>query len=186
MSIVLSHTASALRGRLRTALLTAAIALTVTPAVALAHGRLVASNPAADSRITAAPRELRLTFSEKAELAVSRVRLLGPDGKAVALAPLTASDDEGRTVVAAVQGSLAPGAYTVEWQLVGRDGHPVRGKFSFVVGAGAAAPTAGEASTGAAGAGAHAGHGAQSTAPAPHNPAKPAAGSPPPAGARDR
>lgn len=169
---MISIGSSRVGSRLRTAILMAAVTLAAVPSVALAHIRLLASNPAADSHVAAAPRELRLTFSEKAELRVSRVRLLGPDGKAVTLAALT-SADSGRTVVAAVSAPVAPGTYTVEWQIAGRDGHPMRGRFSFHVGDGAPAPSAGPSNapnsstqTG------HAGHSAPSAAAATPAPAK--------------
>lgn len=115
--------------------------LAVTPAVASAHGALRSSQPASGARLTTAPRELRLTFTEAPELAVARVALLGPDGTAVALAPLAVATDGGRTVVAAVRGALTAGAYTVSWQIAGADGHPVRGRYAFVIAAGAAGLT---------------------------------------------
>jgi len=163
-------------GRVLSVMLAAAVALAVAPSVAHAHGRLVASNPGVGSRVATAPRELRLTFSEKIELAVSRVQLLGPDGNAIALAKMSAAAaDSGRTAIASISTPLAQGAYTVVWQLVGRDGHPIRGRFTFTVGGGTVAPTAGGASDSAA----HPGHGAHPVAPAPRVPAKPATGVPP-------
>lgn len=174
MPIQFSGPSGASWGRFRGAVVAAAVVLAVAPSVALAHTRLVASNPAADSRVAAAPRELRLTFSEKSELAVSRVQLLGPDGKAVALAPLAAAPgDSGRTMVASVRAPLAPGTYTVVWQVVGRDGHPVRGRFSFVVGSGTGA---GDAASRAG----DAGHAEHAAVPTQRSPAQPAVVARPP------
>lgn len=156
---MLSRTVGALRGCMRTTIAAAATALVLaaTPAAALAHAHLVSASPAVDGHVDAAPRELRLTFSETVELAISRVQLLGPDGQAVALATPAAADS-GRTMIAAISTVLAPGTYTVVWQVAGRDGHPVRGKFAFVVGTtGHDAPAASGADQ-AAGSAAHAGH----------------------------
>jgi methionine-rich copper-binding protein CopC len=55
--------------------------IVLTPGLALAHGKLLRATPAAGSRTATAPRELTLTFNEKIELAVARVRLLGANGK---------------------------------------------------------------------------------------------------------
>lgn len=134
--------------------------LALTPALALAHGRLLRSTPSANSRTPSAPREVQLTFSEPVELAVARVQLLGANGRAVALAK-PALADAGRTVRAAIPTTLAAGTYTVSWRVAGRDGHPVAGTFRFTVGGAAAAPAAAGGATGAADA--HAGHGAMHT-----------------------
>lgn len=126
--------------------------LVLTPALALAHGKLLRSTPTANGRVPAAPREVTLTFNEPVELAVSRVQLLGADGRAITLAkPVLA--EAGRTVRAGIPTTLAAGTYTVSWRVAGRDGHPVAGKFRFTVGAGAAPAAASSAD-------AHAGHGA--------------------------
>ncbi len=132
--------------RLRAAAIGAGLALALLPGVALAHARLTGSTPTAGSSLSKSPTELRLTFSEKTELAMTRVKLLGPDGKEIALAPPAAGGDEGLSVVTAVRSTLAPGTYTVTWQVAGRDGHPVRGNFTFVVGT--AAPSAGARAAG--------------------------------------
>lgn len=126
-------TSGTLRRRVVLSACLSALASVLLPTAALAHGKLARSNPAAGARLTAAPTALRLTFTEATELAVTRVQLLGAGGRAVAVGPVVAGGDAGRTVVAAVRAPLAPGAYTVVWQMAGRDGHPVRGRFSFVV-----------------------------------------------------
>ncbi|MEO7966248.1 MAG: copper resistance CopC family protein [Gemmatimonadaceae bacterium] len=108
----------------------------LVPAIVSAHGKLSSSNPASGARLDVVPRELRLTFSEMPEIAVTRVDLLGSDSVAVSLAPLQLADDR-RTVVAAIRGRLIAGTQTVVWLLAGADGHPVRGRFRFVLAPGA-------------------------------------------------
>jgi putative copper export protein len=90
---------------------------------------------------------IRLWFHERVQLAISRVRLVTPAGTAVL--PVRGDPADPTELVASLTTPLAPGAYTVEWQTGGRDGHPVRGHFAFVVRAdsarvasGAAAPAA--------------------------------------------
>jgi hypothetical protein len=91
---------------------------------------------------------LRLTFTEALELAVSRLSLTGPNGP-VALAPLTLAPDSATVIVGGIEGPLVAGTYTVNWQAVGADGHPVRGEYSFTIGSGAQGLTTAEPSAAA-------------------------------------
>lgn len=122
-----------------------ALFMLVTPGVAFAHGRLKSSSPGAGAHLGTAPRELRFEFSEVPDLTFSKVKLLGPGGLPIALGPLAYAAESKRTVIAAIPAALAAGIYIVEWQLAGDDGHPVRGRFDFVVAPGAmgGAPDAG-------------------------------------------
>ena len=113
------------------------LVLLALPTAARAHGVLRASDPRSGARLRVAPRLLRLTFNEAVELAVARLELLGPDGRAVALSALRRGDSAA-VVVADVTGALAAGGYTVVWQIAGRDGHPVRGRYRFSIDSGAA------------------------------------------------
>jgi putative copper export protein/methionine-rich copper-binding protein CopC len=110
----------------------------VAPALAFAHGALRRSTPASSARLTEAPRDLRLEFTEAPELAVATVELFGPDSGRVALAPLATAPGAPSTIVAAIRGLLVAGTYTVAWKIAGKDGHPVRGRFRFTIAAGAA------------------------------------------------
>lgn len=108
------------------------------PSIGHAHGLLRRSSPAAGDTLSVAPRELRLTFSEPVQLPFARVELLGPGGAPVQLAELITPADSPQVVIAALREALpASGTYTVSWQAAGRDGHPVRGSYEFVVEAGA-------------------------------------------------
>jgi copper transport protein len=129
--------AVALAARVRWASLLLLLALAL-PSAAHAHTKLSRSTPAAGGRLTTAPRELRLTFSEKVELALARVRLFGPAGDTVELSALRNGGDSAQVIVAAVPPLRDAGSYRVEWQVAGRDGHPVRGRFAFEVLPGAA------------------------------------------------
>lgn len=112
--------------------LMAVLALAVPLSAASAHPRLVKSTPAADSRSAEPPRQLALSFNESLDLALTRVTLHhGEMDVRLDSLRLAAGDD--KTVTATVVGKLAPGHYTVRWQVTGDDGHPVRGTFSFEV-----------------------------------------------------
>ena len=114
------------------------LALILTVALALplraasAHPRLLKATPAAESRSAEAPRQIALTFNESLDLALTRVTVLR-DGESLRPDSLHLANGDDKTVVASLGAALAPGRYTVRWQVTGDDGHPVRGEFTFVV-----------------------------------------------------
>lgn len=111
-----------------------AIALILTTRVlADAHGDLKSSIPKHKSLLSTIPRELRLTFTEAPELALTRIRLFGPQRQPVKLGHLTIADADKATVVAGITEQLSAGTYTVEWEITGEDGHTVDGAFVFSV-----------------------------------------------------
>ena len=109
----------------------------VLPELAMAHLGLRRSTPAHGAHLSAAPRELRLTFTEAVEATVARLRLVGPSGAEVSISELRQPGDSSQVIVADVLGPLVGGVYNLEWQVIGRDGHPVRGTISYVVAPGA-------------------------------------------------
>jgi len=121
------------------------------PSAAFAHGGLKSSAPASGAVLASVPREIRLVFTEAAELAFTRVELRGPDGL-VGMEPTSFGGDR-HTVVTPIAGSLAAGTYTVSWQVAGADGHPVRGTFRFSIAADAAGLAAAHPPIGAGGLG---------------------------------
>lgn len=125
--------ALSLRRLLPAAMVLAVMAILGTAHDASAHGALKSSAPAADAHIERVPTEIRLTFNENVEQAFTRITLLGPDGRPVALTSVTVPADSPRVAFAAITGTLLPGIHTVQWQFAGRDGHPVRGNFSFTL-----------------------------------------------------
>lgn len=109
----------------------------LAPEAAQAHGTLKSSTPAAGAHLGTFPSELRLLFTEAPALAFSRVELRRPDGALIALGALHTAVESRRTLVATIEGALAPGTYTVAWQMAGDDGHPVRGRYTFTIAPGA-------------------------------------------------
>lgn len=126
------------------ALLLAALLL-LTPVIALAHLHLRKAEPASGATLTTAPREIRLTFTEAAQLPLSAIELTGPDGSAVTLGTLRLDSASSAVLVAPITGRLTAGTYTVAWRTASADGHPVRGRYTFTIAAGAAGLTAMEA-----------------------------------------
>lgn len=104
-----------------------------TPAApSLRHTVLEASSPARDTVLDASPSRLRLTFNERIDPQLATVRLLAEDGTAQPLGELVRGDSA-QEIVAAITAPVAPGRYTVEWRVVGADGHPVGGDYAFTV-----------------------------------------------------
>ncbi len=99
--------------------------------VASAHPVLKRSVPAAGDTLRESPRRLTLLFSKSIAVSLSTVELVGPDGRPRALGPLALTGTVGFTTT--IADPLAPGAYEVRWKTAGADGHPVRGRYSFVV-----------------------------------------------------
>lgn len=117
---------------LRALALLLALSLAAPLSAARAHPRLMKATPAADSRSAEAPRQVALTFNESLDIALTRVTLLH-NGNTVRADSLHLAAGDDKTVIASVASPLAPGRYTVRWQVTGDDGHPVRGEFSFEV-----------------------------------------------------
>jgi hypothetical protein len=95
-----------------------------------AHAKLQKSEPAAGTTVAAPPKQIQLWFNEKLDVAVSKVELTGPAGK-VELGPVHAMD--AKSLMAAIGGKVADGAYTVSWQTAGDDGHVVKGDYTFTL-----------------------------------------------------
>jgi putative copper export protein/methionine-rich copper-binding protein CopC len=127
--------------RTRPARLLAVLLVAVLPlAAAPPHTRLSRSVPAAGDTLRQSPTAIRLWFTGRAELAFTRVRVLDPRGREIALGPVARLDSSFSAFTIPVRGSLGNGVYTVVWQTAAADGHPVRGRYTFtLVGAAAIA-----------------------------------------------
>lgn len=110
--------------------------MAVVPMVAIAavvpHAKLKSSMPGAGSTVTA-PKELRLTFSEKIEVKIAKVTLLRGTEEVAVLGEIDADAKAPETVIVPVTKSLATGSYTVKYRVAGPDGHPMGGSYSFSV-----------------------------------------------------
>lgn len=105
-------------------------ALLLLPGAAGAHAILLDSQPAA--RGTGAPGATRITlrFNSRIDRGRSRIVLRGAGRERVL--PILASGAED---VLEAQAELAPGTYTLRWQVLAVDGHVTRGDVPFQVGA---------------------------------------------------
>ncbi|HEX4710859.1 copper resistance protein CopC [Phenylobacterium sp.] len=117
---------------MRIAVALAAAATLAVAGQAAAHARLIAGAPKAGATI-AAPKELRLQYSETIVPAGSSVTVAGPGGGAVATGKLTLDAKDKRVVRVPFATPPAPGAYKVSWKMKTPDGHTTDGDFAFTV-----------------------------------------------------
>jgi len=110
-----------------------ALAVLGTPALLLAHARLLRSMPAENAVLLESPTALSLWFSEKPELRLTKIQLLDSAGKSIPVGAVAriATDPMGVTV--GITDSLPNGRYSISWRTTGADGHLSTGKISFTV-----------------------------------------------------
>ncbi|WP_326666917.1 copper resistance CopC/CopD family protein [Streptomyces canus] len=107
--------------------------LLTTAGPASAHAALTGSDPQQGVVVDKAPDQVSLTFSEKVALSNDSLRVLDPKGKAVQQGkPFEVG---GTTYGIKVHSGLPDGTYTVTYQVVSADSHPVAGAYTFSVGA---------------------------------------------------
>ena len=94
---------------------------------ALAHAKLVGSDPAANASVKS-PNLVRLVFSETLEPAFSGAELTDAAGKT-----LPVSKSVGGATITLMPLGLRPGVYKVTWHSVGHDTHRISGSFGFKV-----------------------------------------------------
>ncbi len=94
------------------------------------HTHLVKAEPAVDGKVAAAPKQIRLWFNEAPEVALSAATIVSADNAPVGTVKMAATDDS-LSVAGPITASLKPGVYQVVWRTGSKDGHAVRGKYTF-------------------------------------------------------
>ena len=108
----------------------AGLALGLTDA--MAHSRLVKSDPAARAVVTAPLAEVRLWFNESIEPAFAKVWIISGDGTQTPLATRGDPSDP-RLVVVALPASLPDGPVNIGYHVLSVDGHVVESQLSFTI-----------------------------------------------------
>ncbi|MFB8756414.1 copper resistance CopC/CopD family protein [Streptomyces nigra] len=98
-----------------------------------AHAALTGSDPRQGAVVDKAPQQISLTFSEKVALSDDSLRVLDPKGKRVDSGDPAGTG--GTTYAVKLHGGLPDGTYTVTYQVVSEDSHPVAGAYTFSIGA---------------------------------------------------
>ncbi|MFD9866305.1 copper resistance CopC/CopD family protein [Streptomyces niveus] len=103
---------------------------------ASAHAALTGSDPKDGAVVDVAPKDITLTFSEQIAMGDNSIRVLDPSSKRVDVAKMRDLSGGGTVRYAVdLKPGLPDGTYTVAWQAVSADSHPVSGAFTFSVGA---------------------------------------------------
>ncbi|WP_030209323.1 copper resistance CopC/CopD family protein [Streptomyces bikiniensis] len=105
-------------------------------APASAHAALTGSDPKDGSVVATAPKEVNLTFSEQVAMSADSIRVLDPAGRRADTGEIR--DLCSGSVVrygVELRAGLPDGTYTVAWQTVSADSHPIAGAFTFSIGA---------------------------------------------------
>ncbi|MGW5396280.1 copper resistance protein CopC [Streptomyces sp. NPDC003952] len=128
--------ATALLPRLTLVLAALLAAFFAAAAPASAHAALTASDPSDGAVVATAPAQITLSFSEGVAMNGDSIRVLDPQGKRVDTGELR--DLCSGSIIrygTALRPGLPDGTYTVAWQAISADSHPVSGAFTFSIGA---------------------------------------------------
>ncbi|MGW9289101.1 copper resistance protein CopC [Streptomyces albidoflavus] len=118
------------------AVLLAGLAVLAGAGSAGAHAALTGSDPQQDSVVEQAPKEVSLTFSEQIAVDEDAIRVLDPAGNRVDTEETPRSLGSGGAQYAVkLRAGLPDGTFTVAYQVVSADSHPVAGAFTFSIGA---------------------------------------------------
>ncbi|MDQ0775865.1 copper transport protein [Streptomyces aurantiacus] len=98
-----------------------------------AHAALTGSDPQQGAVVDEAPAQVSLTFSEQVAMSDDSVRVLDPKGKRVDTGKT--SGQGGNSYTVKLHSGLPDGTFTVTYQVVSADSHPVSGAFTFSIGA---------------------------------------------------
>ncbi|MFJ9176961.1 copper resistance CopC/CopD family protein [Streptomyces sp. NPDC102360] len=100
---------------------------------ASAHAALTGSDPKQGAVVATAPEKVSLTFSESVAISDGAVRVLDPAGKRVDDGKV--AHPGGTTYAVGLHSGLPDGTFTVSYQVVSADSHPVAGAYTFSIGA---------------------------------------------------
>jgi len=119
-----------LRHTLVTLILVTATPIFVGPP-AFAHAKLIRSDPKPNGTV-AAPKTIKLTFSEKIAPTFSGFTVAMSDGMAVGITAKVG--DDGKTVTGTPSSPFMAGKYSVSWHATAADdGHRTQGTYNFTV-----------------------------------------------------
>jgi copper transport protein len=97
-----------------------------------AHASLVQANPAANSELAKAPLQIVLTFNERLDDSLFSLDVFNSQGKEVTENKPSMGKKQRKLRIELP--SLDDGLYTVSYQVISADGHPVQDSYVFIVG----------------------------------------------------
>ncbi|MET3657352.1 copper resistance CopC family protein [Sporosarcina psychrophila] len=96
---------------------------------ALAHTGLETSSPEDGEVVTEEMREIALTYEGKIEQG-GKLEVSNSNGQSIPVEDISIADTQ---MTGTFTNALENGDYTVVWNIIGADGHPIAGEFSFTV-----------------------------------------------------
>ncbi len=111
-------------------LVSVGLALLINASPAAAHNELIASDPPDGAKVATSPARVSLTFNLPVQPGFSTVTVTGPDSSQWQAGPPA---EAGAMVSAPVRPLGSAGQYTVAYQVLSTDGHPVRGAVRFTL-----------------------------------------------------
>lgn len=111
--------------------------LLLVPTQVFAHSKMTESSPEADATITQSPEKITIAFNTTIA-SMSTFQLLNEQQEEQAVSNIEAKDHE---LIGEVTTPLQNGVYTVQYQIIGADGHAIDGSYQFTVNAEEVAPT---------------------------------------------
>jgi methionine-rich copper-binding protein CopC len=110
-------------------ILLCAVLLLLLPTTAWAHTGLKKASPNKEEVMNQEVNSIILEFNGAIE-PLSTLKLVNQQGEEIKVGPIEVNDNN-------LQGSINPalpdGEYTVQWKIIGEDGHPIKGTYSFTV-----------------------------------------------------
>jgi copper resistance protein C len=97
---------------------------------AQAHAIVLESSPSVNASVAGTDLRFNLRFNSRIDKQRSRLRIVGPEATVV---PLSVDEDPAANRLVSRAPKLSPGAYRLEWQVLGADGHITRGYVPFKV-----------------------------------------------------
>ena len=94
-----------------------------------AHTGLTSSSPAEAEVVAEDIHEVVLEFNSKIE-SMSTVKVFNEHEEEIIISTIQVNDN---VMTGAFMSPLDNGTYTVDWRIIGADGHPIQGGYSFVV-----------------------------------------------------
>ncbi|WP_053215729.1 copper resistance protein CopC [Niallia circulans] len=102
--------------------------LMIAPSIVSAHSGIVSSNPKEGETLTEEFNQINLYFNTTIN-EISTMKLL-KDGTEISINDI---EVKSKKMIGTLTEPLDNGSYKIEWYIVGKDGHPIRGEINFLV-----------------------------------------------------
>lgn len=114
------------------AALISGLLLVTWPLTSAAHAHLERAVPDKNSELSEPPHSIQLWFSGNVQAEWSKIEVADETGERVDKDKVTGKDDDEKYLQVELN-DLAAGTYHVRWSTLSRDGHRVKGEYSFKV-----------------------------------------------------